>query len=50
MAPAPPPVQPLSTAPAAPTHYEVLALDRGASDEEIRRMTATNPAALFGLG
>ena len=37
MAPAPPPVQPLSTAPAAPTHYEVLALDRGASDEEIRR-------------
>lgn len=37
MGPAPPPVQPLSTAPAPPTHYEILALDRGASDEEIRR-------------
>ncbi len=26
-----------AAAPAAPTHYDVLALDRGASDEEIRR-------------
>lgn len=37
MGPALPPPPPLSGAPPSPTHYEVLALDRGASDEEIRR-------------
>jgi flagellar biosynthesis protein FlhG len=37
MGPVPPPTPALSSAPPAPTHYEVLALDRGASDEEIRR-------------
>ena len=34
---APPPGKAPDTAPAPPTHYELLALDRGASDEEIRR-------------
>lgn len=42
--------------PAAPTHYEVLALDRGASDEEVRRayrrareIYAADSVALSGL-